>query len=183
MQLSHGVWTILEVTEILCSFRLVLKARTLSDAEGNTFGLLNGDGVEDLHLLRTLLAIHQKFREPSFWEVTDFFVFISICMCGSFKNSFATITSLSELYFRFRRFTLLLQTKKEISIYCGSSTSSWKPWRWVRFDLMLSMWDIYINSNLNPLTKLNSSSSRSTELSSHGPSLKWSQRFSQSAWE
>ena len=40
-------------------------------------------------------------------------------------------------------------------------TSSWKPWRWVWLDLILSMRDIYINSNLNPLTKL--TSSRNTE--------------------
>ena len=44
----------------------------------------------------------------------------------------------------------------------GSSTSSWKPWRWVRLDLVFSMKDMYINSNLNPLTKV-TSSSRSTE--------------------
>ena len=44
----------------------------------------------------------------------------------------------------------------------GSSTSSWKPWRWVRLDLILTMRDIYINSNLNPLTKF-TSSSRSTK--------------------
>ena len=72
-----------------------------------------------------------------------------------------TITRLSELYFRFRRFVLLLQTKKAISMDCGSCTSSWKPWRWVRLELILTMSDIYINSNLNPLTKF--TSSRSTE--------------------
>ena len=44
----------------------------------------------------------------------------------------------------------------------GSRTSSWKPWRWMRLDLIFSMRDIYINSNLNPLTKF-TSSSRSTE--------------------
>ena len=43
-----------------------------------------------------------------------------------------------------------------------SSTSSWKPWRWVRLDLVFTMRDIYINSNLNPVTKL-TSSRRSTE--------------------
>ena len=67
-----------------------------------------------------------------------------------------------ELYFRFRRFILLVQTKKVISINYSSSTSSWKPWRWLRLDLILSMRDRYINSNLNPLTKF-TSSSRSTE--------------------
>ena len=53
--------------------------------------------------------------------------------------------------------------KNMISMNYGSSTSSWKPWRWVRLDLIFSMRDIYINSNLNPLTKF-TSSSRSTEL-------------------
>ena len=90
------------------------------------------------------------------------FCFISICKFGSFKNPFAMITSLSELYFRFRRFILLVQTKKVISMNYGSSTSSWKPWRWMRLDLIFSMRDIYINSNLNPFTKI-TSSSRSTK--------------------
>ena len=40
----------------------------------------------------------------------------------------------------------------------GSSTSSWKPWRWMRLDLIFSMRDIYINSNLNPLIKFTSRS-------------------------
>ena len=74
-------------------------------------GLLNRGGVADLPLLTALLAIHQKSQEPSFWEVIDFCV-ISIFKFGSFKNLFAMITSLSELYFRFRRFIMLLQTKK-----------------------------------------------------------------------
>ena len=45
----------------------------LSDAEDNTFGPLNRGGVVDLPLLRTLLAIRQKSREPSLWEVMEFF--------------------------------------------------------------------------------------------------------------
>ena len=66
---------------------------------------------------------------------------------------------MSELYFRFRRFILWVQTKKLISINYGSSTSSWNPWRWMRLDLILSMRDIHINSNLNPLKKFPSSRS------------------------
>ena len=91
-------------------------------------------------------------------ENNGVFCFISICKFGSFKNLFATITSLSELYFRIRRFILLVQTKKVISMNYGSSTSSWKPWRWMRLDLIFSMRDMYINYNLNPLTKFTSSS-------------------------
>ena len=80
--------TILGVIEILCSFRLVLEGKTgkeipkssrleffekflasnfvLSEAEDNTSGPLNRGGIADLPLLRTLLAISQKSREPSF---------------------------------------------------------------------------------------------------------------------
>ena len=83
--------TILGVTEILCSFRLVLEEKTskevpessrlkssekvlannfaLSDAEDNTFGPLDRRGITDLPLLGTLLVILQKPWEPSFWEV------------------------------------------------------------------------------------------------------------------
>ena len=56
----------------------------------------------------------------------------------------------------------LVQTKKVISMNYGSSTSSWKPWRWVRLDLILSMRDIYISSNMNSLIKF-TYSSRSSE--------------------
>ena len=83
--------TILEVTEKLCSFKLVLKGKTgqkiaessrleflekfstnnfaLSDGEGNASGPLIRGGIADLLLLRALLAICQKSQEPSFWEV------------------------------------------------------------------------------------------------------------------
>ena len=112
------------------------------------------------------------------------FCFISICKFDSFKNPFATITSLSELYLRIRRFFSLVQTKKVISMNYGSSRSSWKPWRWVRPDLIFSMRDIYINSNQNLPTKY-TSSSRSIKFKHilHGTSLKWSQRPSQSVRE
>ena len=73
---------ILGVTEIFCSFRLVLEGKTgkeipesakleflekvlannfaLSDAEENTSQPLNRESMADLPLLRTLLAICQK---------------------------------------------------------------------------------------------------------------------------
>ena len=82
---------ILGVTEILCSFRLVLAGKTgkeitessrleflqkfsannfvSSDAEDNTSGLLKRGGIADLHLLRKLLGIRQKSHEQSPWEV------------------------------------------------------------------------------------------------------------------
>ena len=128
--------TILGVTEKLCSFRLVLEGKTgkkipassrleflekfsannfaLSYTEGNFSRLLNRGSIADLPFLRTLLAIRQKSLELSFWKVMDFYVFV--LFFGSFKNPFAKITSLSELYIRFRRFILLVQTEKFISM-------------------------------------------------------------------
>ena len=91
-----------------------------------------------------------------------FSCFISMCKFVSFKDPFVMITSLFELYFRIRWFILLIQTQKVISMNYGSSTSSWKPRRWMKPDLIFFMWDIYINSNLNLLTKF-ASSSRSTK--------------------
>ena len=87
------------VTEILCSFKLVLEGKTgkdtpessrlefkekfsannfaLSDAEDNTSGKLNRGGIADLPLLRTLIEICRKSQEPSFWEVMDSFVLLA----------------------------------------------------------------------------------------------------------
>ena len=80
--------------EILCSFKLVLEGKTgkeipessrlellekflannfaLSDVEDNT-----SRGIADLPLLRTILAIRQKSREPTFREVMDSFVLVA----------------------------------------------------------------------------------------------------------
>ena len=130
--------TIFGATEILCSFKLVLEVKigkeipessrlkflekfpannfALSDAEDNTSRRLNRGGIADLPLLRTLVAIRQKLPEPSFWEVMDSFVLLAYASLA--------VTNLSELYFKIRRFILLVQTKKMISRNYGSSTSS-----------------------------------------------------------
>ena len=114
--------------ETLCSLRLVLEGKTvkeipessrleffekllantfaLSGTENNTSGSLNRRGLADLPLSKTLLAICQESWEPSL------FCFSSIWKFGNFKNPFAMIASLSELYFRFWRFILLVQNEK-----------------------------------------------------------------------
>ena len=80
--------TILGVIKISCSFRLVIEGKTgketskssrleflekflannlaLSDAKYNTSESLNRESMADLQLLRILLAICQKYQEPSF---------------------------------------------------------------------------------------------------------------------
>ena len=69
---------------------------------------------------RTLLAIHSHVPRAKFLGSDRLFSFISICKFDSFKNPFASTTSLSELYFRFRRFILLVKMKKVISMSYGS---------------------------------------------------------------
>ena len=65
---------------------------------------MNRRGIAELPLLRTLLAIHRKSREQRFWEVMDSLVLVAYANLENFKNPFSTIISLSEIYFRFRRF-------------------------------------------------------------------------------
>ena len=121
--------TIVGVAEKLRSFKLVLEEKTgkeipkssgseflekfltknffLSDAEGKTSGLLNrGDSI----FTSVENAINNSPKVPiaKFLGSNGLFCFISICKFGNFKNPFATITSLSELLFRFKRFTLLV---------------------------------------------------------------------------
>ena len=65
-----------------------------------------------------------KVTWAKFLGSNELFCFISICKFDRFKNPFATITSLSELYFRIRRFILLVQMKKVIAMNYGNRTSS-----------------------------------------------------------
>ena len=139
-----GILTILGVMGVLCSLRVVLEGRigkeipeslrlelfdkflvnnfVLSDAEDNTSGPLNRGVKANLPLLKTLLAIRHKSPESQVSGKGYTLLFYS--KFGSSKNPFAMITSLSELYFRFRRFTLLVQTKRVISMNYDSSRSS-----------------------------------------------------------
>ena len=90
------------------------------------------------------------------------FCFISMREFESFKNPFAIITDLSEFHVRCRKSVLLIHTKKVVSMSYCNKTIYWKPWRWMKLDLIFTMRDLLTNSNLDPLTKF-SSSHRSTE--------------------
>ena len=54
-----------------------------SHAECTTSRPLNRGGIADLPLLIALPAIHQKFQEPSFWEVMDSFVVLTASLAAS----------------------------------------------------------------------------------------------------
>ena len=137
--------TILGVMEIICSFRLVLEGKTgkeipessrfefmekflannfaLSDAEDNTSGPLNRGGIADLPLLRTLLAIRQKSREPSFWEVMDSFVLVAYASLAASRTLLQRLLACLNFILDSEDLILLVQTKKVISMDYGSSTS------------------------------------------------------------
>ena len=89
-------------------------------------------------LFENTISTSPKATRAKFLGSNRLFCLIKICMFSSFKNPFSMITSLSEHYFS-SRFILLVQMKKVISLSYDSNWSSWKPWRWVRLDLIFSM--------------------------------------------
>ena len=150
--------------EILCSFRLVLEGKTgieipewsrlefLEKILANTFALSDAEvtapfcWIEEVYQIylcwEDYLALCQKSWEPSFWELMDTFVLL-VCMFGSFKN-----------------LACLNLTLDSEDLFC---CYNWKKrFLWangiVRFDLIHMMRDIFINSNLNSLTKFLTSS-------------------------
>ena len=177
--------------EVLCRFRLVLEGKTskhwrleflekflannfaLSDAEDNAYIPLNRGGIADLPLRRTLLAIRQKPRDSS----DGLSYFSSICKFGSFKNHFTTITSLSELYFRFSRFILLVQTKKYFlwTIAAAKDTQNQRDEWGLTWYLR---WGIYtlIPTWTHSQNSLATVEALSLKISSYGTSFKWSRR-------
>ena len=91
----------------------------------------------------------------------SFVLFNSICKFGIFKNPFAMVTCLSDIYFRLRRFLLLVKTKK------SNFYELWQQHRQLKtiemteaWPIILTMSNIYISSNPNPLTNFTSSSRR-----------------------
>ena len=98
------------------------------------------------------LAICQKSPESRFSEVMDSW-FFSMCKFHSFKTLWQQLLACLNFTLDSEDLNLLVQTKKVFSMNYNSSISSQKPWRWVRLDLIHNTkMDMYINSNLNPLT-------------------------------
>ena len=101
------------------------------------------------------IRISPKVATAKFLGNDRLFCFIvSIIKFGSFKKAFTVITSLSEFHFRFERFTLLVKKKEVISMSYSSSTSSWKPWIWMRLVLIFKAKDIYTNTPITSQQKI-----------------------------
>ena len=89
----------------------VLQLVVLSNAEDNTSGSLNRGGIADLPLLRTLLAICQKSREPSFWEVMDSFVLLAYASLAASRTLLQRL--LASLNFTLKGVDLSLWYKRK----------------------------------------------------------------------
>ena len=108
---------------------------------------------------------------------------LAIYKFGSFKNTFATITSLSERY-RFRRFILLVKTEKWFLWTMAAAQAAenhgdeWGLTLYLRWGIYTSI-RTWIHSQKSQVA----AKALSLKMPSHGTSLKWSQRPSQSARE
>ena len=89
----------------------------LSDAEDKPSGPLNRWGIADLPLLKTLLAIRQKPREPFFWELMDSFVVIL-----AYASLAASRILLQQLLVR------LSFTLDSEDLFCWYKRKTWSLW-------------------------------------------------------
>ena len=106
--------TTLGVTEILCSFRLVLEGKTgkeipessrkefLEKCAANNFAVShaeeNTSEPSRFAFVENNISNLPEVTRSKFLGTNGLFYFINICKFGSLKNPFAMITSLSELY-------------------------------------------------------------------------------------
>ena len=163
--------------------KFLAKNFALSDAKDNTFRTLNWH-LADLPLLRTLLAICQKSQEPSFWEIMDSFVLLAYA-------SLAASRTLLHHLLACLNFTL---QSEDLSFWY--KWKKWFLWTMVAAQAVENHGDEWgltwyflcgIHTSIPTWThsqnSLAAAEAPSLKISSHGTSLKWSQRPSQSAWE
>ena len=70
------------------------------------------------------------------------------------EEHFCRNTRLPGIYVRFRIFILLVKIKNLICM------SSWRPWRWVTLDYIITIRNTYTNFKLNPAIKFTSSTEK-----------------------
>ena len=74
--------------------------------------------------MKNTISNAPKLARAKFVGSDRLFCFVRISKFGSSQNNFAMITNLSELYFRRRRFLLLVKAKEVFSLSYGSSTNT-----------------------------------------------------------
>ena len=89
-----------------------------SDVEDNTSRPMSRGGIADFFVVEKTTRNFLKVPRATFVGSI-----ISTCKFNSFKNPFATNTSLPELYIGFKSFIPLVKMKKVISMNYGSNTN------------------------------------------------------------
>ena len=170
--------------KIIVQRKIFSKHFALSDAEDNTSGRLNRGGIADLTLLRTLLAIRQKSGEPSFWEVMDSFVLLAYASLAASRTLLQWLLACLNFTLESEDFSLWYKRKKWFLWTMAAAQAAenhgddWGSTWYFLCGIYTSIptWTHSQNS-------LAAAEAPSLKISSHGTSLKWSQRPSQSARE
>ena len=154
----------------------------LSDVEENTSGSLNREGIADLPLLRTLLAICQKSQEPSFWEVMDSFVLLLYTSLAASRTLWQRLLACLNFTLESEDLSFWDKLKKWFlwAIAAPQTVENHEDeWGWY------CLWRIYtsIPAWTHAQNSLITAEALSLKISSYGTSVKWSQRPSQSARE
>ena len=156
----------------------------LSDLEDNTSGPLNRGGTAELLLLRTLLAIRQKSREPSFWGVIDSFVLLAYSSLEASRTLLQRLLAClnftlksEDLSFRYKQkkwFLWTIAAAKAAQNHGDEWGSTW-----------YFLWGMYrsIPTWTRSQNLLAAGEAPSLKISCYGTSLKWSRRLSKSEWE
>ena len=164
----------------------VIKTRVLRNVLANNFALsedevntpvsLNKGGIAGLPSLRTILAICQKYQEPSFWEVIDSFVLLA----------YASLTA-SRTFLKWSLASVKFTLDSEDLFYC------YKQKKWFLWTLAAAQaaknhgneWSLtwYLRWGVYTSIPITAPEVLSLKISSHGTFLKWSQRALQSAQE
>ena len=70
--------------------------------------------MADLPLFRTLLAIRQKSREPSFWEVMDSFILLAYAGLAASRTPLQRLLSCLNFTLESEDFSLWYQQKSDL---------------------------------------------------------------------
>ena len=156
----------------------------LSDAEDNTSRSLNRTGIVDLLLLRELLAIHQKSWEPSFWKVMDSFVLLAYARLAASRTllqrllaclNFTLDSEDLSFWYKQKKWYLWIMAAAQVAENHGDKWDlTWYFW-WGNYTSIPTR-----THSQNPLA---AADALNLKISSHGTSLKWSWRPTQSAQE
>ena len=113
----------------------------LSEAEGNTSGRLNREGIADLLFLRTLSATEQKSLEPSFSDVMNPFVLLAYASLAASRTFLQRLLACHNFTLNSENLFYFYKRKKVIPMNWQRNKQLKTMEMRVRFDVTLMMRD------------------------------------------